>query len=169
MRKLFKNRRFVLIFSFGVALLILATWLIIRNGVRKRKANKVASLLDECSVNPNCNVDEKGNVIGGVTTGAAAAGEHLSSSEIRSWARMLVDDIWSVPSWTDSDLWDKYAKLGDKDFKAVGIAANQYIRDEKGDYWWGKKYTSFYELIEDEKGTYDFDDILSRLGKVGLI
>ena len=171
----YRSPKFIIFISILSLLLIAGVTFFIINYNRKKRAKKVSEILDACAADPNCNVDKKGNVNTGSTTGGTkpttAPGRQLNPNQTTSLAKNLVDDIWGYTFKTTDSYWKDLTDLLDVDFKEVVKEATRYIKQEK------KKSSSdeknFKELVQQEDCAFSHfcskrDEILNRMMKLGI-
>lgn len=140
----------MMLITILIIIFIIAMIIVIRNGIRKRRAMKVSTIIDEAQKGGTFEVDRKGNIKGGST--GTTAGRKITDAVANALAKELVDDIWGNNVNTDNDLWDKFKDLGDSDFRAVVGYGTKYVR-EKGGYSWyqvGTSPTGFKQLVKTE-------------------
>jgi len=170
---IFENRKFLLILGLLTSVLVVVAIVVIRGAIRRKRAKKVAVIIESAKMNPNVQVDKQGFV--DVKSLQGGGGKPiLDESKAIEMSKKLVKDIEGcIPIDANDSLWKVFLDLPESDFTMVTRLANKYIKENgvKNCY---TKVDSFYEMIKVETGVWKTDfrtfkaGIQARMEKLGL-
>lgn len=85
-------------------------------------------------------------------------------------AKELVDDIWGITVFPITKrLWTQLMASNDESFAKIVYKADYYIIKKPKPIWGKRKYTNFYELVEDEiSPRLNSGAITNRINSLGL-
>lgn len=127
----YTSPKFIFIIAIFVLIIVGVILFFLRKKNQQKRADKVKKILDTCAGDPNCSIDEKGNVTKSREEKEMVKSRRLNDAQVKLLATELVDDLEGVTFVVRESIWNQFVNLLDADFKEVVKEATRYIKLEK--------------------------------------